>query len=149
MENQHTTEGDLNLHKFFIPSNLLFSVFKKLSASQPIVFRLTGGYVRDQILSLTNKEEIQFKDLDVSVENASLDDIEKEHSISSLFSNNLRRLKPNPQQFKFLETLRGTFEGCDVEILPLRKIDGCGSELSPAAQDAYGRDFTINVINFK
>ncbi|PTD06412.1 hypothetical protein HYE67_002599 [Fusarium culmorum] len=128
-------------------------------ASEPIVLRWAGGWVRDKLLN------IQSHDIDVAINamtgvpfaQAMCDYCEQpdamaKHSIGPADIGNLHNVARNPEKSKHLETAMVKMFGLDLDFVNLRKETYTEDSRNPqmefgtAEEDARRRDATVNAL---
>lgn len=143
--------------------HLLLDVAKAIDdagqASEPIVLRWAGGWVRDKLLN------IQSHDIDVAINamtgvpfaQAMCDYCEgpeamAKHNIGPADIGNLHNVARNPEKSKHLETAMVKMFGLDLDFVNLRKETYTEDSRNPqmefgtAEEDARRRDATVNAL---
>ncbi|KAF4337704.1 CCA tRNA nucleotidyltransferase mitochondrial [Fusarium beomiforme] len=143
--------------------HLLLGVAKAIDdsgkASEPIVLRWAGGWVRDKLLN------IQSHDIDVAINamtgvpfaQAMCDYCERpeamaKHNIGPADIGSLHNVARNPEKSKHLETAMVKMFGLDLDFVNLRKETYTEDSRNPqmefgtAEEDARRRDATVNAL---
>ncbi|KAF4452859.1 hypothetical protein F53441_4362 [Fusarium austroafricanum] len=143
--------------------HLLLDVAKAIDdagqASEPIVLRWAGGWVRDKLL------KIESHDIDVAINamtgvpfaQAMCDYCEKpeamaKHNIGPADIGSLHNVARNPEKSKHLETAMVKMFGLDLDFVNLRKETYTEDSRNPqmefgtADEDARRRDATVNAL---
>ncbi|KAA8916145.1 hypothetical protein TRICI_001694 [Trichomonascus ciferrii] len=121
---------------------------------EPLVLRITGGWVRDKLLGLGSN------DLDIAVNK--LTGLEFAEGLKQYIADNsekfgleprnVHKIEKNPEKSKHLETATTQLYGLDVDFVNLRSEEYAGDSRIPQmkfgtpSQDAYRRDATLNAL---
>lgn len=120
----------------------------------PLVARITGGWVRDKLLGRESH------DLDIAINLTSglefaegLNDFIADHpSEFGIEPKNIHKIEKNPEKSKHLETATTRLYGLDIDFVNLRsEVYAEDSRIPTAAfgtaeEDAYRRDATLNAL---
>ena len=114
--------------------------------------RIVGGWVRDKFLNRPSK------DIDITVDTMGGDEFAswlyrvatQRYGAQQRVVTEAKTTEERPEQIKNLSVAFLRIFGQDIEILPLRGNEiyeeGSRNPVSPAAQDAFSRDLTINSL---
>lgn len=145
----------------------IIELVRDVAIKNGVVARIVGGWVRDRILGISSK------DIDITVEGASLSGLDFANCIRDHFKEHKEKyiddlvrsscanpekdihvtvIEEKPEQSKHLETETFTVFGEEIDIVALRKeVYLPGSRIpiiepATSVEDAHRRDFTINAL---
>lgn len=120
----------------------------------PVVLRITGGWVRDKLLGLASQ------DIDIGINNLTgLEFAENLKQYMTKYADRLgvqvkgiHKVEKNPDKSKHLETATTNLFGLDIDFVNLRCEEYAGDsripnvEFGTPVQDAFRRDATLNAL---
>lgn len=128
-------------------------------ASQPIVLRFTGGWVRDKLLGVPSH------DIDVAInrmtglqfgmklkEYIGIPGNAEKYGLRKKDAGGLHKIEANPEKSKHLETVTTNILGLDIDLVNLRKETYTAESRNPQMEfgtpeeDALRRDATVNAL---
>ncbi|SCU85839.1 LANO_0C05644g1_1 [Lachancea nothofagi CBS 11611] len=127
---------------------------QKNALAEPLMLRITGGWVRDKLLGLNSH------DLDIAVNAMSgeqfalglSDYLNRHHQVYGITPHSIHKIDKNPEKSKHLETATTKLFGIEVDFVNLRSEEYTNESRIPVMefgtpkQDALRRDATLNAL---
>lgn len=127
---------------------------KMHSSTEPIVLRITGGWVRDKLLGFFSH------DLDIAVNNMSGEQfavglsayLSEHYEKYGITPHSIHKIDKNPEKSKHLETATTKLFGIEIDFVNLRSEEYTNESRIPVVafgtpqQDALRRDATLNAL---
>ncbi|ANB13217.1 Cca1p [Sugiyamaella lignohabitans] len=123
-------------------------------SKEPVVLRITGGWVRDKLLGKASH------DIDIAINTSTglvfaeaLNEYITENAqVLGLEARSIHKIEKNPEKSKHLETATTKLYDLDIDFVNLRAEEYAGDSRIPTVrfgtpeEDAYRRDATLNAL---
>ncbi|GAM27376.1 hypothetical protein SAMD00019534_105510 [Acytostelium subglobosum LB1] len=136
-----------------------FDMFKSVASHYGgnIHLRVSGGWVRDKLLTTTSANPKKVDDIDIAIDGITgreFVDLIERYRVEKGLSQQKYLIRSNPEKSKHLETAAIKIDGCTFDFTGLRAEDYDQHSRIPKISagtlesDAHRRDITINALYF-